>query len=188
MMQDIFDDNLEPEVPRTVEKAPPAPGEPYHLFAIRTTVGKENTVAEFIANRVKKKKIRVSAVLAPVNLRGYVVLEVQDKDEALQAIHGISNVRGVLKGEIASTEIGKYLEAKSSREIPLNALVELVSGPFKGEKAKITRVDKTKEEVTLELIEATVPIPITVKWDAIRVLEESTDVLKPREGGRHRGD
>ncbi len=187
-MQDIFDDKLEPEAPPAAAISAPAPGVPYHLFAIRTTVGKENTVAEFIANRVKKNKIHVSSVLAPVNLRGYVVLEVMDKDEALRAIHGISNVRGILKGEIPNTEIGKYLEAKSTREIPLNALVELVSGPFKGEKAKITRVDKTKEEVTLELIEATVPIPITVKWDAIRVLEGSADVLNAREGGKHRDD
>lgn len=187
MVDDIFDDNTEQEALPQPAAAPPTL-EPYRMFAIRTTVGKENTVAEFIANRVKKSKIPLSSILTPVNLRGYVVLEVKDRDEALRAIHGISNVRGILKGEIVPTEVGKYLEAKTTREIPLNALVELISGPFKGEKAKITRVDKTKEEVTLELIEATVPIPITVKWDAIRVLEESADVLRAREGGKHRGD
>ncbi|HEX2065409.1 MAG TPA: transcription elongation factor Spt5, partial [Candidatus Thermoplasmatota archaeon] len=53
-------------------------------------------------------------------------------------------------------------------------IVELVSGPFRGEKAKVTRVDDTKEEITVELIESMVPIPITVKGEHVRVLEKSS--------------
>jgi len=51
--------------------------------------------------------------------------------------------------------------------------VEVVSGPFKGMKAKITRVDKTKEEVTLELLEATFTLPITVHADYVRLVEKA---------------
>jgi len=53
--------------------------------------------------------------------------------------------------------------------------VELISGPFKGEKAVVKRVDKAHEEITMELIEAMVPIPITVKGDNVRVLDSMDD-------------
>ena len=51
-------------------------------------------------------------------------------------------------------------------------LVELISGPFKGEKARVQQIDQTKEEITVELIEAMVPIPVTVKGDSVRVIEK----------------
>ena len=59
--------------------------------------------------------------------------------------------------------------------LDIGDIVELISGPFKGEKAKVIRVDKGKEEVTIELIEATVPIPVTVKADYVRILEKKEE-------------
>lgn len=47
-------------------------------------------------------------------------------------------------------------------------IVEIIGGPFKGEKAKITRVDTTKDEVILELSESIRPIPIKVHADYIK--------------------
>jgi transcriptional antiterminator NusG len=49
--------------------------------------------------------------------------------------------------------------------------VEIISGPFKGEKAKITRVNQSKEEVTVELLEAAVKIPVTIKAENIKVTQ-----------------
>ncbi|MFB6138155.1 MAG: KOW motif-containing protein, partial [Halobacteriaceae archaeon] len=45
------------------------------------------------------------------------------------------------------------------------------AGPFKGEKAQVQRIDEGKDQVTVELYEATVPIPVTVRGDQIRVLD-----------------
>jgi len=50
-------------------------------------------------------------------------------------------------------------------------IVELIAGPFKGEKAQVNRIDEGKDQVTVELYEATVPIPVTVRGDQIRVLD-----------------
>ena len=50
-------------------------------------------------------------------------------------------------------------------------IVEVIAGPFKGEKARVQRIDESKEEVTVELFEAMVPIPITVRGDHVSVLE-----------------
>jgi LSU ribosomal protein L24A len=50
--------------------------------------------------------------------------------------------------------------------------VELIDGPFKGEKAKIMSIDSGKEEVTVQLVESMVPIPVTVRAEAIRMLDK----------------
>jgi transcriptional antiterminator NusG len=54
-------------------------------------------------------------------------------------------------------------------------IVELTSGPFKGEKARIMRIDETKEEITVELLEATVPIPVTVRGDHVKVIQKEEE-------------
>jgi len=51
-------------------------------------------------------------------------------------------------------------------------IVELIAGPFRGEKARIMRIDQSKEEITVELFEATVPIPVTVRGDHVKVIEK----------------
>ena len=46
----------------------------------------------------------------------------------------------------------------------------MVNGPFKGEKARVQKIEEAKEEITVELIEAMVPIPVTVKGESIKVI------------------
>jgi transcriptional antiterminator NusG len=49
----------------------------------------------------------------------------------------------------------------------------VIGGPFKGMRAKITRIDKAKAEVTLELLEATFTLPITVHADYVKLIEKA---------------
>ena len=51
-------------------------------------------------------------------------------------------------------------------------LVEHVNGPFKGERARVQRIDQAKEEITVELVDAMVPIPVTVKGDSVKLIEK----------------
>jgi transcriptional antiterminator NusG len=37
------------------------------------------------------------------------------------------------------------------------------------------RINKVKEEIVVELLEAAVPIPITVKMDAVKVVRRDSD-------------
>jgi hypothetical protein len=46
---------------------------------------------------------------------------------------------------------------------------------FKGEKAKVTRIDKTKGEVVVSLLGASVPIPVTVKIDNVKVIRREDE-------------
>jgi transcriptional antiterminator NusG len=54
--------------------------------------------------------------------------------------------------------------------IEVGDIVEIIGQTFKGEKAKVTRLDKTKGEVVVSLLGASVPIPVTVKIDNVKVI------------------
>jgi len=142
-----------------------------HIYAIRTTANREDQVMDFISSNVKKKKMPVLAVLRPHGMRGYIFLESTDRQTAEQACFNVPYARGVLPNTIAYKEIEHMLEqVKYEMNIQKNDIVEVISGPFKREQAKIIRIDKVKEEVVVELLEAAVPIPITVKMDAVKVI------------------
>src|SRR4030043_284550 len=68
----------------------------------------------------------------------------------------------------------KYIVRKPVIEdLSEDDVVEITGGPFKGMRAKITRIDKSKDEVTLELLEATFTLPITVHSDYVKLVEKA---------------
>jgi len=74
---------------------------------------------------------------------------------------------------VSIDELEKYLLVKPVvEELEVDYIVEIVSGPFRNMRAKITRVDKAKQEVTLELLEATFTLPITVHADYVKIVEK----------------
>ena len=139
------------------------------IFAVRTTAGQEKNVANLIANRVETHKLPIKAILVPEVLRGYIFLEAKGPHFVEEAISGIKHVRSRVPGIVSFEDIEKYIVVKPViEELSIDDIVEIIGGPFKGMKAKITRIDKTKEEVTLELLEATFTLPITVHADHVK--------------------
>ena len=54
-------------------------------------------------------------------------------------------------------------------------IVEIIGSTLKGEKAKVIRIDKQKEEVVVSLLGAVVPLPVTVKIDNIKVVRRESE-------------
>lgn len=149
------------------------------IFALRTTANREDQVMDFVSSNAKKKKLDVYSVIRPHGMRGYIFLEAGSRQDAEQAAFNVPYARGVLPNEVLYPEIEHMLEqVKKEVNIKKNDIAEIISGPFKREKCKITRIDKAKEEVVVELLEAAVPIPITVKIDAIKVIRRDSDERK----------
>jgi len=146
------------------------------IFALRTTANREDQVMDFVTSNAIKKKIEVYSVIRPHGMRGYIFIEAATKTDAEQAAFNIPYARGILLQPVKYSEIEHMLEqVKHDMNIQKSDIVEIISGPFKRENAKVTRIDKTKEEVVVELLEAAVPIPITVKMDAVKVIRRETD-------------
>ena len=108
-------------------------------------------------------------------MRGYVFLEAKSRQDAEESFKGVPYARGLLPNELQYKEIEHMLEqVKVEVNIQKGDIVEIISGPFKREKAKISRIDLQKEEVVVELLEAAVPIPITYKLDAVKVIRRDS--------------
>jgi len=147
---------------------------PTKIFAVKTTTGQERNVARLVAAKIEMNNIPIKAILAPETLRGYVFVEAEGPHFVEEAITGIKHVRSRVAGIVTFSEIERYIIRKPIiEELSENDIVEVTGGPFKGMRAKITRIDKTKEEVTLELLEATFTLPITVHSDYVKLVEKA---------------
>jgi transcriptional antiterminator NusG len=147
---------------------------PTKIFAVKTTTGQEKNVARLIAARVKMNNISIKAILVPETLRGYVFIEAEGPHLVEDAIAGVRHVRSRVPGVVSFSEIERYIVRKPViEELNENDVVEVTGGPFKGMRAKITRIDRAKAEVTLELLEATFTLPITVHSDYVKLVEKA---------------
>ena len=143
------------------------------ILAVKTSIGHEKTVADSLASRAKGKPIGVFAILSPATIRGYVFVEAMNTDALREVVKGVRRTRGLVKGETSFAEIEHFLTPKPIVSgIVEGDIVELIAGPFKGEKARVQQIDEAKEEITVELFEAMVPIPVTIRGDHVRVLEK----------------
>ena len=146
------------------------------IFALRTTANREDQVMDFVFSHAQKKNLKILSLIRPHDLRGYIFIEAESKNDAEKAFKGVPYARGLLPKPLEYKEIEHMLEqVKIAVNIQKNDIVEIIAGPFKREKAKITRIDAAKEEVVVELLEAAVPIPITVSLDSVKVIRREEE-------------
>ncbi len=143
------------------------------ILILKTSIGHERAVADGVAGKAKTGDKGIFALLAPGKLDGYVFMEAMNTDLVRETCRGVRKAKGLVDGETDLEEIEHFLTPKPLVSgISEGDVVELVAGPFKGEKARVQKIDESKEEITVELFEATVPIPVTVRGDSVRVLEK----------------
>lgn len=174
-IDDIFDDNESPKKSSDTSDTPSGtsdtptqeqatrPGLDSKFFAIRITGGQENIVANIIQNRINAKKIGIHSILILENFKGYIIVEAPDSNIAYEALAGVRHVRGQIRGELPFKDIEGYLVKKPVvSDLNVDDTVEIIGGPFKAMKAKITRVDYEKQEATVVLLDSPYQIPVTV--------------------------
>jgi transcription termination/antitermination protein NusG len=143
------------------------------IMVLKTQIDQERTVADSLMTKANLGEKDIFAVLSPMGLRGYVFVEGMNTDHLREKARDIKKARSFVDGETTIDEISHYLVPVSAViGIVEGDLVELVDGPFKGEMARVQKIDQSKEEITVELVEAMVPIPVTVKGDSVRVIEK----------------
>jgi len=119
-----------------------------------------------------KEEDEVHAVLSPDSLTSYVMVEADGTAVLERLLDEIPHARTIVPGDAGLAEVEHFLSPTPDVEGIAEAdIVELIAGPFQGEKARVQRIDEGKDQVTVELYEATVPIPVTVRGDQIRVLD-----------------
>ena len=146
------------------------------IFIIKVTTNKEEKAVDLIAERAEKKNLLVHSVSRPHGLRGYIFLEAEDRETAEEAAFNLPYVKGIVGKTISYQEIEHMLKPSvTTVSIKEGDIVEIISEPFKKEKAKVLRIDKQKEEVVVSLFGAVVPLPLTVKIDNVKVIRREEE-------------
>ncbi len=138
------------------------------ILTLRTTRGREKTVVNSLQAKIDNEDYAVKAILYPHDLKGYVFIEGEEVD-IRELGNDLRHVKGVIDDKVEIDDLEKFL-SEEPQEIKLEAgdKVEVVGGPFKGEEAKIDRIDEANQEATIKLLEAAVPIPVTISVELLR--------------------
>ena len=151
------------------------------FFAVKTTGGQERNVAKFVGNRLERDETENSVISSAIrsivvidSLKGYVFFEAPNAQVVSDAISGFKHVKNMIPGIVPYEDIEKFLVTRSIvSEISINDIVEITNGPFKNMKAKISRVEAGRSEVTIMLLDAPYQLPVTIDVNGIRIVEKS---------------
>lgn len=156
---------------------------PGQLFVVKTAIGREDQVLDFVASNARKFE-GVYSLLFPHGMSGYIIIEAESSDNVKAITQGVPYVRrgGILRQTLKYEEVEHLIEFKPEKiDIHIGNIVSIIAGPFKGEKAKVTRINLQKSEVILELLEAAVQIPITINLDSVKVIDKKEAEVEKKE-------
>ncbi|MGC9310330.1 MAG: transcription elongation factor Spt5, partial [Candidatus Aenigmatarchaeota archaeon] len=120
------------------------------IVPIRVVIGRERIALKYIEEEIQMRGLDIGAILFLEELKGYIFLDGEQED-INRAIYGAPHVKGIIKKPVTIEDIKKYLEKeKPSIELDAGDIIEILSGPFKGEKGRIVRLNDAKKELTIE--------------------------------------
>ena len=144
------------------------------IFTIRVTSGQEKILSDILVKKSRAEKLDIFSIVYVEAVKGYLFVEAGEENSVVKLIQKVKHVKGFLKKPVTIDELEKLIKTtkKPTLIIEVGDLVEMSSGPFKGERARVTQVDEGKDEVTVELLEVAVPIPVTVKGKMIKLFQK----------------
>ncbi|HDD25861.1 MAG TPA: transcription elongation factor Spt5 [Acidilobales archaeon] len=139
------------------------------FFMVRTTARQEVNVALMIELNTKGLNANVYSIVVPPGIKSYVILEVPALHVVYKVIKDIKHIKGTVMGSLNTKQMEEMLIPKSPLEgLKPGDCVEIAAGPFRGLKAKVIAVDLAKGEVTLNILEASYRLQVTVPGEYIR--------------------
>jgi transcription termination/antitermination protein NusG len=145
------------------------------ITTIRVTSGQEKILAEILMKKSRAEKLDIYSIVYVENVKGYLFVEGADENTIVKLIQKVKHVKGILKRPLTVMEIENLVKAEKQLTVVIEPgdVVEMSSGPFKGERAKVIKLDEAKDEITVELVEVAVPIPVTVKSKMVRLYQKA---------------
>ena len=152
------------------EQAPQKP----RFFMVKVTAGQERNVTRIIEARISSpEKEGIYSILVLPGIKGYLFIEAESKEKVSLITQGIKHVKARAIMPVKKEELMIHLTEKPAVEmLSVGDVVEIISGPLQGISGKVIRVDKPKNEVTIEPADAAFPLPISVPADQVRVVKQ----------------
>ncbi|MDH5403981.1 MAG: transcription elongation factor Spt5 [Candidatus Heimdallarchaeota archaeon] len=154
------------------------------IFSFRSKMGQERSLARMTKLKASKEGSGIYAILISDLMKGYCFVEGEDQLSIENSLSGIKVISGRAVGnrEVPLSEISVLLNPRPSIEgLGEGDFVEIIDGPFKGFKAKITRIEDTSQEVTAELVEATMSLPVRIHADYVKKLSSDEKSGKQKD-------
>ena len=146
------------------------------IYTIRTTSGREDIVVDLLMSKIQADNVDVKSVFHPAEIKGYIFVE-GSIGSVHKAAQGLMHSRGIIDKPINMSEIQHFLEYKKTRlKVDIGDIMEIIGGPFKGEKGRIIRINKIKDEITAELLEASIPIPVTIATEFVKIIKKTKTI------------
>ncbi|MBN1216667.1 MAG: transcription elongation factor Spt5 [Candidatus Lokiarchaeota archaeon] len=151
------------------------------LFAVRTTINQESNILRQIFYRFRILDIipDIKAILISPLLPGYIFFEAPQKHDVQIAVQGIPHIKGRIVQNISLGEIKHVLLPRSVTEyLEVGDTVEIISGVFEGERAKVMRMPhdtSSSEEVVVRLLQEETPITIKIHGDYLKLVEKKKE-------------
>lgn len=144
------------------------------IFTIRVTSGQERILSEILVKKARAERLGLYSIIHIDTVKGYLFVEASEENTVVKLIQKIKHIKGFLRTPITLEEIKRLITItkKPALTIEIGDMVEMISGPFKGERARVTQHDDAKDEITVELLEVAVPIPVTVKSKMVRLFQK----------------
>jgi transcriptional antiterminator NusG len=136
------------------------------FYAVATKSGSELSVAIAIGDGSTP---HIHAALAPGQLDSYIIVEADGELPIKNAVADIPKAKKILPGKTSLAEVKSYLSPTSQVEgVETGDIVEITGGPYKGQNARVKQINKGKNQVTVELHEEKIPLPVVVSGDQFR--------------------
>lgn len=147
---------------------------PIKYVVLRTTARQEMNVALMLESIAKGSGAKgLYAIVVPPEIRGYLIIEAEGLHIVHRLARDIKHVKGKAMGSLKRDEVQKLIKTVSPIEkIRPGDTVEIVSGPFKGLKAKVLSVDMQKNVVVVRMLEASYSMEATIPGDDVRPVKK----------------
>lgn len=144
------------------------------IYTVRTTTGREDIVVDLLSTKIRAQGLPVQSVFHPAEIKGYIFVEAE-LPEVQKAVSGMMHIKGIIQKPVKLAEVEHFLMHKKEHiNIEIGDIVEIIGGPFNGEKGKTKRISANKDEVTVELLEASTPIPVTIAVEFVKILKKGS--------------
>ncbi len=152
------------------------------IWIVKTTGGREEIVAELLEAEAEKIGANVYSILIAPGIKGYIFVEADKFDTVVELIRDIKHAKKVLPKPIEVKDIEKFIKVKPLVEkVNIGDIVEVIAGPLKGSRGRVTAFDEETGEVTIELLDSVVPIPVSVNITDIKLVQRAEKEEKKEE-------
>ena len=131
-------------------------------------MGQEKSLATMSELKGSREGSGISAILISDMMSGYCFVEGESQikvESFASEVKTLSN-RALQNRSVPIEELADQLNPLPSIQgLEEGDLVEIVDGPFKGLKARVIRLEDGNQEVTLELLDSTMALPVRLHAD-----------------------